>query len=452
MNSRCATKSRHSYRVIVRKPREIALRCLQRHERSKDYIENLLVAACANARLSPPDRGLIQELVFGCVRWKSTLDWLIRRKTDGREQKPALRLLLHLGLYQLFWLDRIPAHAAVHETVELARESGFGPQSGFINALLRGYQRELDATRALLKDLRQSDPALAWSHPDWLVRRWTASLGAENTRRLLEWNNTPPPTYARVNSARVSPGELLRVWREEEDVEYDLTSFSWIPENTVFRLKAHPSIESMPSFQKGWFYIQDPSTLLAPSVLDPKPGEVILDLCAAPGGKTTRLAELMRDEGRVIARDATPERLKLIQENCRRLGLKCVSMEAAPGETTSTPSLRPNQRHDRVLLDAPCSNTGVMRRRVDLRWRVSPEEIARLAALQAKLLAAAANEVKPGGTLVYSTCSLEREENQEVVAAFLARHSSFQLEVERQLTPFHDQADGAYTARIIRRH
>lgn len=431
----------------MRKPREIAIRCLQSHERSKDYIETILQREFARTPIAPNDRSLIQELVYGCVRWKRLLDWLIDRKTDARPQKPALRTLLQLGLYQLFWLDRIPDHAAVHETVELAKEFGFGSQSGFINAILRGYLREKSQTQELLRSLRETQPGVALSHPDWLVARWVERWGAEAATNLMTWNNTPPQVFARVNTLRTQPGQLLQRWREVEHVEYDFVHPAWAPENTVFVLKSHPPLESLASFREGWFYVQDPSTLLAVRELAPQPGERILDFCAAPGGKTTRIAELMNNRGTVMAQDISPDRLRLLEENLTRLGVTCAQTRLPPANDPVENSI---ELFDRVLVDAPCSNTGVLRRRLDLRWRVTAEEVNRLATTQLALLQHAAANTKPDGTLVYSTCSLEPQENQGIIALFLKSRPEFLLESERELLPCKDAVDGAYVARLKR--
>ena len=459
------------------KPREIAVRVLQQRRAGGKFIEDLLETALHGAQLLPADRALCQEIVYGIVRWQATLDWLIARKTDGREQKSALQNLLRLGLYQIFRLDRIPDHAAVNETVELAKRNGFGSQAGFINAVLRGYLREADTTIKLLDELKTTQPALGWSHPEWLVTRWQKRWGAERTAQLLEWNNTPPKTFARVNTLKFgragSPlpaertkaesgahgvtrptlnnaGDLLTRWRDE-NVEYDFIRRDWFEENLVFELRSHPPLESLASFRDGWFYIQDPGTLLAVCKLGPQPGETILDFCAAPGGKTTFIAQLMNNQGRIVAQDVSDERLKWIQENCARLGVTCAetvlpsTLDSLPGQSGATTG-QPSTCFDRVLVDAPCSNTGVMRRRVDLRWRIQPEEIERLRTAQLDLLQQAATQVKPGGVLVYSTCSLEPEENQEVVKQFLNEHAEFKLESEQELLPFIDNVDGAYVA------
>lgn len=418
------------------------MRLLQRRETGAEYLENLLAAELEQAPLAPVDRALAQELAYGVARWQGTLDWLIARKTGGRPQKPTLRILLRLGLYQLLWLERIPDHAAVNETVALARQLGFNAEAGFVNALLRGYAREKEPTRQLLKECQAKDLAVGYSQPAWLIARWSKRWGVPATTQLLEWNNTPPKTYARLNQLRADASQLLARWREE-NVEYDFGRWDWVGENLVFELKSHRPLAKLKSFQEGWFYVQDPSTLLAVVTLDPQPGETVLDLCAAPGGKTSHIAQLMRNQGRIIAADSSGDRLRLLAENCARLGVTCVEPVLA-----ATLEGRKPTRVDRVLVDAPCSNTGVMGRRVDLRWRIRPEELERLGQAQLALLHRAATWLGPGGTLVYSTCSLEPEENQELSRKFLAQHPEYTLESERELIPFTDRADGAYVARM----
>jgi 16S rRNA (cytosine967-C5)-methyltransferase len=430
--------------VTFEKPREIACRLLLERETGADYIENLLDSAMARVRLAPADRGLLQELLYGAVRWQATLDWLIARKTQGRTQKPGLQVLLRLALYQIFWLSRIPDHAAVNETVEIAKRRGFGAQAGFVNAVLRGYLREREQTERLLQDLKHTDPALGYSHPQWLCERWEKRLGRERLVQFLEWNNTPPATFARVNTLRADANQLREQWAREK-VEAKLTPVDWAGDMLVFELQSFPPLTTLRSFNEGWFYVQDPSTLLAVAELNAQAGETILDYCSAPGGKTTALADRLKNTGTIIAHDTSPDRIKLVEENCKRLGVTCV--------TTVLPSTlgsRPSTLFDRLLIDAPCSNTGVMRRRVDLRWRIRETELARLRAAQLQLLRDAVPRLKPGGTLVYSTCSLEPEENDEVVREFLAEHSGMHLQRERALTPWEHGMDGAYVARFTR--
>lgn len=427
--------------MVIRKPREIAFEILQERAAGRGYTEPLVDAALERTSLRREDRALVQEIVYGVVRWESLLDWLIAQKTEGRPQKPAVANLLRMALYQMFWLERVPGYAAVNESVALAKAHGLAGRAAFINAVLRAYGREEAETRATLQQLRETDLALGYSHPEWLVRRWVERWERDRTVRFLQWNNAAPSTFARLNALKTTTAALLERWKAE-GVEVEHVPVSWAPHAEVFRLLRQPPINSLPSFQEGGWYVQDPSTLLAPELLAPHSGESLLDMCSAPGGKATYCAQLMRNEGSIQAEDADPARLRLIAENSSRLGVTCV--DTTPGSASAS------RLFDRVLVDAPCSNTGVLRRRVDLRWRIKPGEIVRLAEEQLSILTLGAARTRPGGVLVYSTCSLEREENEEVVQKFLRITPGFALEAEKQLTPWNDGVDGAYCARLLR--
>jgi 16S rRNA (cytosine967-C5)-methyltransferase len=422
----------------LEKPREIAVRILRRHAETGRWLDDLLAAEDEHVRMSAPDRALAQELVLGSTRQQALLDWIIARRTDTREQPVALRALLRLGLYQLFLLDRIPDHAAVHETVELAKTLGFAAHAGFVNALLRGCVRERDALQQEISRLRETEPDIGYSHPRWLCERWARRFGDDRLRELLAWNNTAPRTFARVNTLKTMPA----AWHERltaEGVEWSPFVADWVPEGWVVELQRHPPLRSLKSFQEGLFYVQDPSTLLAVQEMGATPGESILDLCAAPGGKTTALAQVMANEGRLTAFDPDRVRRQMIRENCDRLGVQIARIpEGRPA--------RPGELFDRVLIDAPCSNTGVLRRRAELRWRLTEPEVQRLRGVQLGLLGQAADHLKAGGRLVYSTCSLEPEENEDVVREFLAGAAGWVLRRERQLSPLVEKVDGAYVA------
>lgn len=392
----------------------------------------------ASSRLNAADRALLQELCYGCVRWRATLDWLIERRTRERPS-PAVNAVLHIGLYQLFWLDRIPDHAAVHATVEVAHSLDLGMQTGFVNALLRNYLRDADATRAELTQLKVSDPATGWSHPRWLVDRWTAQYGAADTQALLAWNNTPAGVFARVNTLKTDAGQVIQAWRNE-GVDYSFTRFDWTAENLVYHLRRHPPLTKLKSFADGWFYVQDPSTLMAVALLDPQPGEEILDFCAAPGGKATFIAQCIDNDGVVVATEPDHRRRQRLQENCHRL--------AADVTVVDLEDPRAEGPFDAILLDAPCSNTGVLRRRVDARWRLTPDELNRCKAQQLALFDQALKRLRPGGRIVYSTCSIEPEENELCVQAALTNHPGTTTEAMRQLHPVKDKVDGAFAARI----
>lgn len=430
----------------MEKPRQIALRVLQRHAEGEAFLEEVLSNELQRSTLGAADRGLVHELVCGVVRFRRTLDWLVDQRTDGRSQPPLVMQVLRLGLYQLLWLDRIPPHAAVHETVELAKAMKLGPAAGFVNALLRGVLRELEPIRTRLEVIEQTDPDIRHSHPRWLFRRWETRWGRDASLALMRWNNQPPRLFVRVNTLRTSAETLESQW-QAEGVRFARCDYPWAADVGIYELQEHAPIPQLKTFLDGGFYIQDPSTLLAVTTLDPQPGDGVLDLCAAPGGKTTLIAQRMQNQGRIIAQDTHRARLQRVRQNCDRLGVTCVELSTSTGVTHPELSLT----FDRILVDAPCSNTGVMRRRVDLRWRVTAEEIQRLRTVQIDLLHDASLQLKPGGSLVYSTCSLEPEENEAVVREFLAKHPEFRCLKEQQLTPFEHHVDGAFVALLRRR-
>ncbi len=429
----------------MEKPRQIAFDVLQRHAEGSEFLEELLTDEFRKQSLSPSDRGLVHELTGGVLRWQRTLDWLIDWRTKGRPQQSVVQILLRLGFYQLLWLDRVPQHAAVHETVDLAKEKGLGSISGFLNAIFRGVIRELPEVRRRLDALAVDRPAVRFSHPSWLADRWETIWGRDRVRVLMEWNNRPPAVFARVNGLKSDATRIEAQWASE-GVSFAKRPQAWAPYAEIYELLEHPSISSLKSFQDGLFYIQDPSTLMAVHLLDAQPEQTVLDLCAAPGGKTTFIAQRMQNQGVLIAQDTHRARLEMVRQNCERLGVTIARLSVSSGVTHPELSLS----FDRILIDAPCSNTGVMRRRVDLRWRVREEELKRLQEVQQRLLDDAALQIKPGGRLVYSTCSMEPEENQQVTSWFLRHHPEFKSVEARQLTPFEHGVDGAYAVAFVR--
>jgi 16S rRNA (cytosine967-C5)-methyltransferase len=426
------------------KPREIACRALLRREATHQFVEDLVEQALARASLRPVDRRLVQELAYGVARWQRTLDWLIDRKTDHRSQSRAVQTLLRLGLYQLFWLDRVPDHAVVSETVQAAKQHASAREAGFVNAILRAYTRERTQTTDLLSQLKSENPAVGTSHPDWIVKRWALRYGVEASGRLLDWNNTPARVFARINTLRAPREVTLQQWHSEGITSHSFSA-PWLQEAGVFELESISGLTQLESFQKGLFYLQDPSTLAAVQLLEPTPGDQVLDRCAAPGGKTAYMAQFLENKGRILAQDTHRRRITQLEENLERLGITCVETQHLPEKTSA-----PDEQFDRILLDAPCSNTGVMRRRIDLRWRITNEELQRLQEVQLELLTESAPRLKPHGTLVYSTCSLEPEENQEVVRGFLERNPGFTCDGETTLDPMNHGVDGCYAARIRR--
>lgn len=445
--------------------RDLALQALHRIDTRGAYASLALSEVLdLYAAVDKRERALATELTYGVVRRLKTLDYLIgmfsARPVAAID--PWVRNALRLAVYQIEHLDRVPAPAAVNAAVEQVRRCGRGGLVGFANGVLRGFLRGRDRVR--FPD-PETDPvahlAVVYSHPEWLVRRWLERYGFAATRDLLEFDNTAAPVTVRVNRLRTSPEELARRLAAEG---VQARPGRWLQE--VLVIEGFPRLEDLPSFRAGLFQVQDEAAVLVGRVVDPRPGDTVLDVAAAPGGKCTHLAELMDDRGRVIANDPHPGRLALIEENCRRLGIRCVEMTSMDGRALPE---RFAGRAGRVLLDAPCSGLGVLRRRPDARWRKEEARIVELAALQRQLLAAAARCVAPGGVLVYSTCTTEPEENGQVVDAFLADHPGFVAESlarflppalageagvpegRLQLLPHRHGVDGFFIARLRRR-
>lgn len=401
-------------------PRQIAFLALRDVQRRGAFADIALNRWLRQAKLSEQERSLTTELVYGCVRRMRTLDALIDvfAKKKSSQQPPDLRTILHLGLYQLRYLSDIPAAAAVDTTVELCKKNSLAGLAGFVNALLRQYIRKTD-TPLQLPENPVERLGILHSFPDWIVQFWIDQLGFEEAEKLCQWFNKSPTIDLRVNPLRTS---IEQVEAALEAAGATVTRIPHLPQ--ALRLKGGAgAIENLPGYKEGWWCVQDSSAQLVSYLLAPQPGEVVFDVCAAPGGKTTHIAELMRDEGKIIACDKTESRLRKLAENAQRLRYK--SIEILRGDVCNISQFK--NVGDRVLLDAPCSGLGTLHRRADARWRHTPENIKKLAELQAKLLEQVAGWLKEGGFLVYSTCTLHPLENENLICSFLERHSHWQI-------------------------
>jgi 16S rRNA (cytosine967-C5)-methyltransferase len=392
---------------------------------------------------------LVHELAAGVLRGQSALDARLAPLVPrGWESvAPELKEVLRLGAFQLTALDRVPAHAAVDTSVALAKEAGGSRAGGFVNAVLRQLGRETAATETTEPTTVLSAEALAeaQSHPRWLVDRWLERFGPEETAALLRWNNTRPRLV--LQPARESIDALERRWREA-GIAVSPAPFG----AGLMTERSRP--QALPGYHEGGFIVQDPAQALLAWYADLPPGATLYDACAAPGGKAISFG---RGAGCVIAADASRQRVRRLAENLRRAGS---GREHAVVADARRSPVRPT---DAVLVDAPCLGTGTFARHPDARWRVSPEALGTLAARQAELLDEAAGAVAPGGLLVYSTCSIEPEENQEQVDRFLARHPEFRREPsatfpatlaspegDLMILPQRHRMDGAFAARLRR--
>jgi 16S rRNA (cytosine967-C5)-methyltransferase len=408
--------------TTVSPARTEALRTLCRVEEDQAFADLALEATLERAKLPARDRALATELVYGTLRWQRRLDWILaphsRRRLDRLD--PWVRNLLRLTAYQLHFLGKVPAWAAVNDAVSLAKRRAHGEAAPFVNAVLRSLTRSGGDLPPLPKDLVEA-AAARLAFPSWLARRWADRLGLEGAERLMTALDERPPVTARVNLLKCSRQALAERLAEEEEVASSPTAFA--PEGLAlespgpaFRFKA---------FKEGWFTLQDEASILVGHLLAPKPGEIVADVCAAPGTKTTHLAALMENSGKVVALDPHASRLRLVAQAAARLGIRIVEAHGGSAESLA-PKFK--DHFDRVLVDAPCSNLGVVRRNPDVKWRRAQADLLRLRDRQSAILKAAASMCRPGGTLVYATCSLEPEENEQVVLPFLEAHPEWRLD------------------------
>jgi 16S rRNA (cytosine967-C5)-methyltransferase len=401
--------------------RQAAVSALHAWAKSHDYAESLIERHAQRRMLSPADRGLLQAILFGVLRNRRLLDHWIGKLRHGSLDADT-RDVLRVGLCQILLLG-IPDHAAVHETVEAAKAN----VRGLINAVLR---RAAQSRQRLLDEIPELPPAVAFSHPDWLFNRWKAAFGKPDAIALMEWNNQPAPTFLRVNPL-APPG-----------AEIPGTPVDGAP---GFHQSAGPPPTAL--LASGAVYIQDPATRHAVELLDPQPGERILDACAAPGGKAFLIAAALGSAETLLCTDSNEKRLPRLRDNLQRLHAGTATI-AAHDWTKPAPAKWHGSFHG-ILLDVPCSNTGVIRRRVDVRWRLQAPDIPRIANTQRQILENALPCLAPGGRLVYSTCSIEHEENHAQIESLLKNHPHLTLLATRETLPFRDQCDGAFAALIV---
>ena len=397
--------------------RDIALHVLSRVETGA-YANPLLDSLLRQAEISAVDRALATNLTHGTLRWRGRLDYVLSHfaRRPLEELPPAIRNILRLGAFQLLLLDRIPASAAVDSSVELAKRHGHVGTAALVNAVLR---RVAEGGAALPFPDPGADPvghlAAAYSHPAWLVARWLARFGFAETRDLCETNNAPPPVALRPNRLLASR-EVIAADLARDGIRTRPSAYA--PDGLVVEAGERPADRE--SFRLGAFSVQSESSMVVSYLAGPSPGQRVAEVCSGLGGKTTHLAELMDDRGHILAVDAHKAKLARLRENCQRLNITIVHTQPADARR-----LPPSADFSVALADVPCSGTGVLARRPDLRWHRRPDSVTALNELQGELLAAAAGLLQPGGRVVYSTCSLEPEENEDVVARFLAAHSEF---------------------------
>ncbi len=436
--------------------RDAALTILLTVDKSQAYSNLLLHQTIEKYKIEAKDRGLLTELTYGTLQHKLTLDYyldpFIRGKVDI-----WVRWLLRLSLYQMHYLTRIPAHAAVNEAVEIAKHRGHKGIASMVNGILRSIIREGVRSTDLIEDANER-LAVETSHPQWLVDRWVESYGYEKTREMLLENNVAPLQTVRVNTTKATVEQVLTTL-EREGVKARRSEF--IPE--CIHLESGQAARTG-AFRNGLITIQDESSMIPATVLNPSSGMKVLDMCAAPGGKTTHLAEKMNNEGSILATDLHSKKLDLIDENVARLGLNII--QTAPLDGRKAANFLQKESYDAILVDAPCSGLGVMRRKPDIKYTKREEDLESLQTIQLSILDNAVQLLKQGGRMVYSTCTVDRRENEGTVTAFLEAHPEMetmrlenlptQLEAKQQdgmlqVFPQDIGSDGFFVAAFVKK-
>ncbi len=405
-------------------PRGTAVKILNRIERSDAYLDRLIDSELRANEMNELDKGLMNEIVTGVVRWRAKVDWVLTGFFHGNFTKAETNIknALRVALYQILFLDKVPHSAAVNESVEFIKRLRGQKVADLVNAVLRNILRNLENIR--YPDVGENQIqhlAVVQSHPQWVVKRWVQRFGFDEAKRLLEANNTRPDLSLRVNRLKIDFNFFLSKL-EELQVQFARSEYL----DFFVRVKHMAGIGASEMFRQGFFVVQDESAGLAVRLLDPQPGERIIDLCAAPGGKTTYIGELMRNSGEIIAVDRYETRLNLVKNACQRLAIANAHFVVADATEMAIPPA------DKVLVDAPCSGLGVLSKKPDSKWRREIEDLDDLCELQRKIMDNAAALVKPGGVIVYSTCTTEPEENLDGIRLFLERHSEFAIDPASQ--------------------
>jgi 16S rRNA (cytosine967-C5)-methyltransferase len=406
--------------------RNTALKVLMTLDRERQTLDGILDDITPRTGgLSRRDRALFNALLYGVLRWRNRLDYIISHFSNIPLKKiePGVLNILRLGLFQIIYLDRIPDSATVNTAVELTRQIGASRAAGFVNALLRKIAANHgDVVFPTLKNDPVAFFSTAHSLPDWLIRRWQHRYNPETLTALCETINSIPPITIRTNTLKATRQQLMRSL--QDDIEHVSPAPDAPDAITMNKLKR--SIPDLSAFKNGWFQVQDEAAQLVSLLLDPQPGESVLDACAGLGGKTAHLAQLMQNKGRITAIDRDKKKLEQLVAEMQRLGISIV--HAYRHDLNSNFDSKQPDHFDRILLDAPCSGLGVLRRNPDIKWKSSEADLKRHTEVQQQLLESLAPRLKPDGVLVYAVCSIEPEENEAVIDPFLKKHPEFVID------------------------
>jgi 16S rRNA (cytosine967-C5)-methyltransferase len=404
--------------------RETILTILVKIDSKQGFINILLNKLLDKNKISTRDAAFINEITYGVVRNRNKLDWALSQfSTKPLSETPVLiRNILRMGVYQLLFLDKVPDYAVCNESVQLAKKYGNHGIAKFVNGVLRNILRNREDIRWPDKEKEMAlHISTIYSHPLSIIERWLKRFGFADTVKICQANNKIPPLVIRTNTLKLSRSDLKGIL-EKKNI---LVKEGLFTEEALY-VKGISNITKFPAYREGLFQIQDEASILVSHLLDPSPGESVIDVCSAPGGKTTHLAQLMANKGSLLAMDSNELRLLTVKSNCRRLGIDIVKTQQNNGAILAEKYLK---TADKLLIDVPCTGLGVLRRKPDLRWQYyDSKRFEKLSELQGKILDTASNYLKIDGRLVYSTCSTEPEENEEAVSRFLEKHPDFELE------------------------
>lgn len=407
---------------MIDKTRETALKVLYRIDKEKAYSNIVLNQEIKkNKELTQLDISFISELIYGVTNWKLTIDTIIEKysKIKLRKISDWILNILRLGIYQIIWLDKVPKSAAVNESVNLAKRYGHSASSNFVNAILRKVtKQDLEELKNIKNPIERMSKM--YSMPIWIVEKLLNQKDINIVENICQELTKRPKVIIRRNSLKVGKEEFENLLQENK-IEFQSSEINPL----FYILEGIKNIESLKIFEQGYFTVQDISAGLAAKYLDPKPGEKILDACSAPGGKTTYLAELMENKGEIQAWDIYINRTNLVKENAKRLGITIID-EKQKDATIYYEEY--NEKFDKILLDVPCLGLGVIKRKPDIKWQKELKDVEEITKIQRKILETCTNYLKPEGTLIYSTCSILKEENEEIVEEFLKKNDNFKLE------------------------
>lgn len=446
--------------------REIALEVLIKVDKQKSYSNLELNKSLSNVDLSREDTNFLTEIVYGTIQRLNTIDWILQQflKTNISKLDNWVKNLLRISIYQIWYLDRVPDHAIVNEAVNIAKKRGHRGISSMVNGVLRNILRNKDNINYTSSKNESEKIALEFSHPEWLIKQFINDYGIDETRKLCKSNNNPPFQSIRVNNLKISTEEMLSILkdnlRDSAEISRSILSDSGI------RIKSGGNLALTKWYREGLFTIQDESSMLVANILDPRANMTILDAAAAPGGKTTHIAEKMLNEGRIVALDLHEHKIELIRKTQKRLGFNIIEPECLDARNVGEEY---DVIFDRILLDAPCSGLGVIRRKPEIKWTKTVEDIKSLIKVQKTLLEKVSEVLKPGGVLVYSTCTISKEENQNIINSFIKDHPEFELDINIksylpdsldfdidvsggmvQILPHNFNTDGFFISRMIK--